>query len=363
MTCDHGLVLFLPFTEMWHQIIGVFASQSNVKSDTLGRIILEAVVMCENAGLHVDLITTDGAAWNRCMWHSFGTHGRKENTVCRRQHHNDPERFLLFISDFPHLVKCVRNDFVRTGSKLPEARASVDPIDCARNLDEQHDTTLRAMPHINKSVVRPNGFEKIRVNYAFRLFSDETLRGLFLYNEQIEEKHGSTAATVSFAEKIRRLIEAMTSRCSLDALRPGGTHEKCIESFLAYLDALEAAPGPEGFLSRITAEGFRVTLSSTLHLLRYVTTKLNFHYMTSPLCQDPLERLLGVVQQMSGCNDHPTPSQFLIPVNAFSFQNLAKSPMGSNVPSGLLRSLLGAENRNDKTTQRRPDELLDLGNL
>lgn len=63
VACDHGLVvLFVPFTGTWHQIIGVFASRSNVKSEMLGKIILEAVVMCENAGLHVDFITTDGAA-------------------------------------------------------------------------------------------------------------------------------------------------------------------------------------------------------------------------------------------------------------------------------------------------------------
>ncbi|XP_049522179.1 uncharacterized protein LOC125944849 [Dermacentor silvarum] len=365
VACDHGLVvLFVPFTGTWHQIIGVFASRSNVKSEMLGKIILEAVVMCENAGLHVDFITTDGAAWNRSMWHSFGIHGRKENTVCRRQHPTDPERFLHFISDFPHLVKCVRNTFVRTGVRLPEGHASVDPIDCARKLDEQHDTTLKAMPHISTSVVRPNGFEKMRVNYAVRLYSDEVLRGLFLYNEIIEEKHGSTAATVSFVETMRRLIEAMTSRCSSGALKPGGTHEKCIENFLAYLDEWETAAGSGGFLSRSTAEGLRVTLSSTLHLLRYLTTKLKFSYMmTCRLSQDPLERLFGIIRQMSGCNDHPTPSQFLISVNTLSFQNLAKPPKGSNVSSGLLRSLLGADNGKDLTSQRKLDELLDAGNL
>ncbi|KAH7977593.1 hypothetical protein HPB49_002917 [Dermacentor silvarum] len=270
VACDHGLVvLFVPFTGTWHQIIGVFASRSNVKSEMLGKIILEAVVMCENAGLHVDFITTDGAAWNRSMWHSFGIHGRKENTVCRRQHPTDPERFLHFISDFPHLVKCVRNAFVRTGVRLPEGHASVDPIDCARKLDEQHDTTLKAMPHISTSVVRPNGFEKMRVNYAVRLYSDEVLRGLFLYNEIIEEKHGSTAATVSFVETMRRLIEAMTSRCSSGALKPGGTHEKCIENFLAYLDEWETAAGPEVSLAAVQPKDFvlpcqaRYTFSAT----------------------------------------------------------------------------------------------------
>lgn len=139
----------------------MFASHSNVKSDTLGKIILETVVMCENAELHVDFITIDGAAWNRSIWHSFGIRGRKENTVCRRQHPTDPERFLYFISDFPHLVRFVRNTFVRTGLKLLEGHASVDPVDCARKLDEQHNTTLKAMPHINKSVMQPNSFEKM----------------------------------------------------------------------------------------------------------------------------------------------------------------------------------------------------------
>lgn len=153
---------------------------------------------------------------------------------------------------------------MRTGVKPLEGHASVDPIECARKLDEQPEATLKAMPHINKSVMRPNGFEKIRVSYAFRLFSDETLRGLFLYNEHIEEKHGSTAATVSIVEKMWKLIEAMTSRCSSGALRPGGKHEKCIESFLAYLDAWETAAGSEGFLSRTAAKGLRVTSTSTL---------------------------------------------------------------------------------------------------
>lgn len=84
--------------------------------------------------------------------------------------------------------------------------------------------------------------------------------------------------------------------------------------------------------------------------------------MTSRLCQDSIERLFGIVRQMSGCNDHPTPSQFLISVNTLSFQNLSKSPTHGNVSSGLLRNLVGAHDVNN-TPQQRIDELLDIGNL
>ncbi|KAH8038552.1 hypothetical protein HPB51_001816 [Rhipicephalus microplus] len=66
---------------------------------------------------------------------------------------------------------------------------------------------------------------------------------------------------------------------------------------------------------------------------------------------------------MCGSNDHPTASQFLITVNTLSFQNLAKSPKGSNVSPGLPRSLLGADSAKDVTSQRKLDELLDAGNL
>lgn len=364
LTCDHGLVvMFQPFSGKWHQIVGVFASHSNVKADTLSKIILEAVVLCENAGLRVDFITCDGASWNRSMWRSFGVCGKKGKTVCRRQHPTDAERFIYFVSDFPHLLKCVRNCFVRKDFNLPEGCASVDHIDCARRCDDRHDTTLKAMPHVNQSVVRPNGFESMRVGIAFRLFSDEVLRGLFLYKNEIQSRHGDAAATSSFVDRMRRLIEAMTSRCSSGALRPRNIHHASIESFLEYLDEWEEAATSEGYLSQSTAEGLRVTLSSTLHLLDYVVTKLDYHYlMTSRLCQDSIERLFGIVRQMSGCNDHPTPSQFLISVNTLSFQNLVKSPTHGNVSSGLLRNLVGAHDVNN-TPQQRIDELLDIGNL
>ncbi|XP_077522969.1 uncharacterized protein LOC144133697, partial [Amblyomma americanum] len=186
----------------------------------------------------------------------------------------------------------------------------------------------------------------------------------FLYRDKIETQLGSVAATVSFIETMRSLIKAMTSRCISDALRPGDHHEEVIRSFLSYMNSWEHTAGSKGFLSSSTAEGLRVTLTSTLHLLKYLTTEVGFRYlMTSRLCQDPIERLFGIVRQMSGCNDHPTASQFLISVNTLSFQNLARSPAKSNVSSGLTRSLLDASSAKETSSQRRIDELLDIGNL
>ncbi|XP_077557313.1 uncharacterized protein LOC144172494 [Haemaphysalis longicornis] len=70
---DHGLaVVFQPFTGQWMQILGVFASRGNVKAAALSKVVLEATLLCEQAGLFVDGVTCDAASWNRSMWKLFG---------------------------------------------------------------------------------------------------------------------------------------------------------------------------------------------------------------------------------------------------------------------------------------------------
>ncbi|XP_026821574.1 uncharacterized protein LOC113559980 [Rhopalosiphum maidis] len=54
-------------------------------------------------------VTTDGATWNRSMWSKFGI--SKENISCVHMH--DESGRLWFISDFPHLIKNMRNCMVR----------------------------------------------------------------------------------------------------------------------------------------------------------------------------------------------------------------------------------------------------------
>ncbi|KAH6933313.1 hypothetical protein HPB50_014150 [Hyalomma asiaticum] len=98
VACDHSLViLFQPLSGSWHQILGVFASRGNVKAPLLSKIILEATLLAENAGLRVDYVTC---------------------------------------GDFPHLVKCIWNGFVKTGYKTPHGHVDVMPIKIAHELDK-----------------------------------------------------------------------------------------------------------------------------------------------------------------------------------------------------------------------------------
>lgn len=131
---DHILeVLYQPFEGAWYQSLGCFVSKGNAKGEILSKIVLEGIALCENAGLFVDGVITDGATWNRNMWTIFGID--EEN--CSSEHPMDADRKLWFLSDWCHLVKCLRNNILpiipKKKKKVPKKKG------CDSNQNEENE--------------------------------------------------------------------------------------------------------------------------------------------------------------------------------------------------------------------------------
>ncbi|KAH7973922.1 hypothetical protein HPB49_007076 [Dermacentor silvarum] len=215
-------------------------------------------------------------------------------------------------------------------------KVSLHPVKEALKMDGSN-VTLQAMPGITTRHIQPNNFEKMRVTFAYQLFSDTVLNGLRLYRNDIEAICGSIQPVLTFFGQVltcmmRDLIEIMSSRFPAKALCPDSAAVDKLLSFLAYLVEWEVhAAGRGGFLSASTTVGLRVTIASVLSLLDYLSQQLEYKFiMTSRLSQDPLENFFGIARQASGCNTHPTPQQFLITVSCLSFYSLAKSVTNGN---------------------------------
>lgn len=70
---NHGLlVVFVPITVDWIQILVVFVTSKNRKAYILSKTLIEAFIHAENAELRVDCITRDGASWNRSVGYAKG---------------------------------------------------------------------------------------------------------------------------------------------------------------------------------------------------------------------------------------------------------------------------------------------------
>ncbi|KAH8038261.1 hypothetical protein HPB51_000234 [Rhipicephalus microplus] len=364
--CDHGMVImFVPFAGKWSQIVGVFATKGNVRGDILLKILMEATILVEQAGLFVDHITCDGAPWNRKMWKLAGVSASSKKINGAIQHPVDEMRKLHFISDFPHLLKCLRNGLLQKGFATPDGLVSVHPVREAYLLDRSV-RTLKVMPNLTETHLEPNSFEKMRTPFAFQLFGPYVLRGLAFYKEDIERRCGSIEATQLFFSKIQRLITVMTSRFRAEALRPASTDVAFLSNFLDFLNDWESfSDNKRHFLSESTAIGFRVTIANTLSLLKYLTESVGFKYlMTSRLSTDPVEHFFGIVRQSSGCNAHPSPDEFLITVNCLSFYNLAHSVDSANANPDMINALVTVHDRQGlKVTHKKIDDLISQGKL
>lgn len=124
---------------------------------------------------------------------------------------------MHFFSDFPHLLKNLRNAFVTKGFNTPQGYANVSFIREAWKNDGQS-VSLKVMPRIPNAPISPNSFEKMRVGLAFQLFGDKVIKGIFLYLNKIEKACGPVAPTQCFITKIKRLIRVMAFRAPKKAL-------------------------------------------------------------------------------------------------------------------------------------------------
>lgn len=353
LPCNHGLVvMFVPLVGSWTQVLGVFASHENVKGELLAKIVVEATILAEKAGLLVDYVTCDAASWNRKMWKVFNVRASLKEVICKRQHPADSSRSLYFFSDFPHLVKNVRNRLLNTTLNTPDGQVSLQSIKEALKLDTST-VALRAMPGINDVHVAPNNFEKMRASYAFQLFGQGPLQAFFLYRTQLERKCGNIEATEKFFKRMKSIISIMTARYPAEALRPNSSGVERIKEMLDFLNNWERCTNKTHFLSDSTAEGLRVTLTSTLELLEYLHKTVGFKYLlTSRLSQDKVENFFGIVRMSSGCNAHPTPQQFLLTVHCLSFYNLAQSVVGGNADACIISSLLDTTDKEETCKEK-----------
>ena len=107
---DHGLVLLLqPLAADFVQTSAVSASKGPTNGLTLERILIEAIVILEQAGARIHEIVSDGASPSRKFWSTMGCSGKRENLNNWFCHPTEPDKKVFLFSDTPHLIKNVRN--------------------------------------------------------------------------------------------------------------------------------------------------------------------------------------------------------------------------------------------------------------
>lgn len=90
-----------------------------VPGSVLAKLVLEAVLELERRGALVQSVISDGAGNNRSMWTHVGISEKLCEPVNKVPHPSlEDGRFLHFMCDAPHIIKCVQNHLTHTYAKV-----------------------------------------------------------------------------------------------------------------------------------------------------------------------------------------------------------------------------------------------------
>lgn len=96
---------------------------------------------------------------------------------------------------------------------------------------------LKVMPKITNLHVNLNNLKKMKVNFAFHLFS-EVLRGLFFNKHQIGQVCSYSEQTEKFVYLIHKLILVMISRAPSDVLKPDSKRSPDVKGHLGICEQM-----------------------------------------------------------------------------------------------------------------------------
>lgn len=234
------LLLFCPFGDSYAQPIGVFAAKNATKGSILAQLLLQAIVMLEEAGAKIHGFVCDGASTNRSMWNILGVNGSLKESCNSFTHPVDPERKVFAFSDTPHLFKCVRNRLKQQRYLKNEGQwikweyyAEVYKEDVANA------GGLKVCQKITHSHIYPSNCEKMRVKLATQVLSRSMAAGIQFYREQGIRKLISSEKTQEFTLFLNNLFDALNRRFPAEGITRNSQDLAILKHGIDWLDSWE----------------------------------------------------------------------------------------------------------------------------
>ena len=223
----HVLVFMLGgLTTRWKQTVAYFFTGNATDGSAFVDIVLNIVACCREIGLTVVSVTSDMGSPNRAMWKKLGIMCTAQlNIVHKFCHPLDSDNEICVLADVPHLLKNVRNHFVKDIIVIPDEiviqfnlPTNTVSVEHVRTLLEYQNTKdLKPAPGLNEQHLEPSHFDKMKVSLALNVFNKAVSAGLKLLveNNYLEKNALTTAWFIDF---ISTWFTIMSSRHSVLAI-------------------------------------------------------------------------------------------------------------------------------------------------
>lgn len=313
----------------WKIPIAYFASCNGVPHNILKQIILNCIDKLTSSNLEPIGIVCDLSSTNQKVFKNLNIEIEKPYFYC-----NEKKYFAFF--DVPHLLKCVRNNFLKNNFSLNGKYISFSDIRKVHELDKISKTG-KSLIKITDRHLSPNSFEKMNVKLAAQLLSNSVFAAIKTSLQTNQLVSGTGENTAYFVKTLNDLFDALNSshfqnKVPCNRVLSDGNKEvlSAINDGYNLLKDLRKV-NFNGKLSRpYSFDGFLVTINAVKQFFKQQKEKGFKYLLTGRLNQDPLENQFSVYRQKGGYNRNPTVKSFRAAFKMNIVDNMMKPPVESN---------------------------------
>ena len=286
-------------------------------------LVKEAIQRLRLAGFNVQCVICDQGATNRQMFSMFA--------VSVDEPYVDVDGEIIhFMYDPPHLVKCLRNNFMKYNFMFNENRVRWQHILDFYNRDSQQ--KLKLAPKLTDKRFNLAPFATMRVHLATQIFSHSVAAGIYTHVSlgALEQEAEHTAQLVEMVDGLfdcfntGNLSNAKELQRALTASSPHWDHLNLCKSAFTTLQVL-------GCKSKVPCiSGFILSINSLEHLSGSLLERVGISLLlTNRLNQNCLENHFATIRGRGGFRDSPTPDAFAATFRQVPSSTFDRAPKGS----------------------------------
>jgi hypothetical protein len=208
LLATHALVFMVRGLRLkWKQAIAYFFTHSTVQTSTLSELVKTCIDKLKQVGLYVRCVVCDQGSTNVAALRQLGY---SESLPELKLLDADNKVYVIF--DVPHLIKNVRNNFMKHHVTFGngETFASWADITEFYSADKQHQ--IRLAPRLTDGHIDLTSARKMRVRLAAQVLSHSVAAGINTLVALNRLNAESAKHTADFVEKMDVLFDLMNSR-------------------------------------------------------------------------------------------------------------------------------------------------------
>lgn len=322
----------------WKQIIGVHLTDGHgFDAQLLWKFVSDGANALEQSGYHVLGVTSDMGALNQSMWRHLGITATKCVTRTFIPHPVRQQEIFYIFADVPHLLKNLKSMFLKHNIILGDTTVQKYNL-CSNIVSANHinmyleispkEKTFTLAPHLlqMKNLLNPNHFEQMRVQFATRIFCEQTAVAL-VTAQSLGLLPEEVLVTSWFINQVSRWFKTMTSRHYRTAINK--KNFQVIDNFLGEFTTMIRHMKTADNKWKPSQRGIIISTENMRHLSQSLIYSKNFNFLqTSRLTQDAVENTFSRVRVKGTV--HPSALQALRAVRLISVSQFTKEVPRSN---------------------------------